>query len=339
MARKWLALATSLCALAIAPATAAADSGKGWRASGHAYKAGPDRHERKPDRTVRVERRELRTDQCERSGRGDEPRLGQRPRRSVQRSRNRLGFPEQQRNRPGEWAEPASKRHRQGRRRAGLVRVQDAKVSGQQVEQDQQASNSNSTEQQASSEAHSKQVNVNAPVAVMSPGSDNGDVYQSNQAQTVAASQNNNSTEQGNFQNQEANAARWRRRRDSRFVRLPGLGKGGDHGAPAGRPEPEAVQQQRHRARTPKATPRTEQKNINKGGSGVKRISLRGRREPVGCSGGGDYGDAGKHGDHGKGSKPGDVNQSNAGRNGRGVAEQQRNRAGELPEPGSERCR
>ena len=29
MARKWLALATSLCALAIAPATAAADSGKG----------------------------------------------------------------------------------------------------------------------------------------------------------------------------------------------------------------------------------------------------------------------------------------------------------------------
>ena len=49
---------------------------------------------------------------------------------------------------------------------------------GQQVSQTQSAANENSTEQSASSEASSQQVNVNAPVTVDSPGSNNGDVNQ-----------------------------------------------------------------------------------------------------------------------------------------------------------------
>src|SRR5207253_6750746 len=60
----------------------------------------------------------------------------------------------------------------------------------QQPDQSQSASNENSTEQSASSEASSQQVNVNAPVTVDSPGSNNGDVKQSNKAENNASSTN-----------------------------------------------------------------------------------------------------------------------------------------------------
>ena len=120
----------------------------------------------------------------------------------------------------------------------------------QQVEQEQQASNSNKHQQQASSEAHSKQVNVNAPVAVWSPGSDNGDVDQANQAKTVAASQNNNSTKQGNFQNQEANTAGGGECRDSCGCK-DGKGDGGQKVD-----QSQTGRTATTRARTPKATRR-----------------------------------------------------------------------------------
>ncbi|MFL5816715.1 MAG: hypothetical protein ACJ76L_03850, partial [Conexibacter sp.] len=71
------------------------------------------------------------------------------------------------------------------------------------LDQVQQATNSNSTTQSASSEATTKQVNVNAPVSVLSKGSNNGDVDQSNDATTVASSQNSNETYQSNDQNQQ----------------------------------------------------------------------------------------------------------------------------------------
>src|SRR5437588_388178 len=77
---------------------------------------------------------------------------------------------------------------------------------GQQVDQTQSARNENSTEQSASSEASSEQTNVNAPVTVDSPGSNNGDVKQSNGAENNASSTNNNSTDQQNQQNQGAAA-------------------------------------------------------------------------------------------------------------------------------------
>ncbi|MGA8364951.1 MAG: hypothetical protein WB709_10570 [Solirubrobacteraceae bacterium] len=72
------------------------------------------------------------------------------------------------------------------------------------LKQVQSATNQNTTEQSASSEASSQQTNINAPVAIDSPGSNNGDVNQSNDANTQASSENNNDTEQGNTQTQNA---------------------------------------------------------------------------------------------------------------------------------------
>ena len=79
-------------------------------------------------------------------------------------------------------------------------------TGGQEVSQSQSASNQNSTEQSASSEASSYQTNVNAPVTVDSPGSNNGDVNQGNRAENNAYSSNNNSTDQQNQQDQAGSA-------------------------------------------------------------------------------------------------------------------------------------
>jgi len=71
------------------------------------------------------------------------------------------------------------------------------------LDQAQQATNTNSTSQSADSSATTRQVNVNAPVSVLSKGSNNGDVEQSNKATTVAASSNENETDQANRQEQD----------------------------------------------------------------------------------------------------------------------------------------
>ncbi len=66
----------------------------------------------------------------------------------------------------------------------------------------QTGSNDNHTSQNATSEATTEQVNVNAPISVFSVGSNNGDVKQSNDAYTSAKSSNENGTSQGLDQHQ-----------------------------------------------------------------------------------------------------------------------------------------
>ncbi len=61
-----------------------------------------------------------------------------------------------------------------------------------------QGSNSNKTDQTAESSATNRQTNINAPVSILSSGSNDGDVHQSNNANTRASSQNSNTTDQGN---------------------------------------------------------------------------------------------------------------------------------------------
>jgi hypothetical protein len=75
------------------------------------------------------------------------------------------------------------------------------------VEQTQTATNSNETNQTANSTATSEQTNVNAPISILSEGSNNGDVNQSNKGETSSSAQNNNGTEQSNWQNQEGSAS------------------------------------------------------------------------------------------------------------------------------------
>src|SRR3970282_2590569 len=70
--------------------------------------------------------------------------------------------------------------------------------------QTQQATNENSTTRDAESTAETHQVNVYAPVAVLSPGSNNGDVEQSNEAETTAVAVNDNDSEQSIEQDQAA---------------------------------------------------------------------------------------------------------------------------------------
>jgi hypothetical protein len=60
------------------------------------------------------------------------------------------------------------------------------------------------TYQDATSDASTNQYNVNAPIAILSPGSNNGDVSQSNDATTIAWASNANSTDQGIHQRQGA---------------------------------------------------------------------------------------------------------------------------------------
>ena len=65
-----------------------------------------------------------------------------------------------------------------------------------------QGSNSNKTDQTAESSATNEQTNINAPVSILSAGSNDGDVHQSNNANTRASSQNSNTTNQGNEKSQ-----------------------------------------------------------------------------------------------------------------------------------------
>ena len=61
----------------------------------------------------------------------------------------------------------------------------------------QDAGNSNDTVQEATSEITNDQVNINAPISVLSVDSNNGDVAQSNNADNSATSSTNNGTGQG----------------------------------------------------------------------------------------------------------------------------------------------
>jgi len=73
---------------------------------------------------------------------------------------------------------------------------------GNLLEQSQTATNENTTEQSASSEASSRQTNVNMPISILSQGSNDGAVNQSNDAHTSSSAGNENNTEQGNSQSQ-----------------------------------------------------------------------------------------------------------------------------------------
>jgi hypothetical protein len=77
---------------------------------------------------------------------------------------------------------------------------------GGRIDQDQRASNSNRTNQDADATAKTYQLNVNAPIAILSPGSNNGDVDQSNDATTIASASNWNDTTQSIGQSQAARA-------------------------------------------------------------------------------------------------------------------------------------
>jgi hypothetical protein len=72
------------------------------------------------------------------------------------------------------------------------------------IEQSQTGTNDNKTDQNATANAETTQVNVNAPIAILSPGANNGDVNQSNQADTDATAYNGNSTDQSIWQDQDA---------------------------------------------------------------------------------------------------------------------------------------
>jgi len=76
--------------------------------------------------------------------------------------------------------------------------------AGSVIGQTQQASNANSTSQFAGVLASTHQANVYAPVAVLSSGSNNGDVSQSNNATTTARASNENRTNQSIGQSQHA---------------------------------------------------------------------------------------------------------------------------------------
>ncbi len=67
----------------------------------------------------------------------------------------------------------------------------------------QHGSNSNDTEQKATSNASTEQKNVNFPISLFSVGANNGDVSQYNDASTQAASSNGNWTQQWLNQNQD----------------------------------------------------------------------------------------------------------------------------------------
>jgi hypothetical protein len=66
----------------------------------------------------------------------------------------------------------------------------------------QSGKNENSTDQHAKSDAKTQQANINAPISILSFGANNGDVRQSNWADTKAKSSNDNWTDQSLHQNQ-----------------------------------------------------------------------------------------------------------------------------------------
>ena len=79
-----------------------------------------------------------------------------------------------------------------------------ASPAGSGIDQDQSASNDNSTDQGADATAGTRQLNVNAPVSVLSWGANGGDVDQSNDATTTADAKNTNGTDQSVDQDQQA---------------------------------------------------------------------------------------------------------------------------------------
>jgi hypothetical protein len=209
---------------------------------------------------------------------------------------------------------------------AALADTANGRVIGTLVHQAQNATNENKTEQTATSEASSEQVNVNAPVAVMSPGANDGDVHQSNQAETVALSQNNNETAQGNFQNQEASAAGGKdggNHGPCGCGEATGYGQGPDHGS--GGPtvgQSQTASNSNETAQNAESQAKTEQENINAPSS---KPSSKGGDEVWGAGGACGCGKQGHHehphhGDHG--AKGGEVHQSNQAET---VAESQNN--------------
>src|SRR5919106_1719688 len=71
------------------------------------------------------------------------------------------------------------------------------------ITQTQDATNTNTTDQDATANAETNQYNVNAPVAILSPGANSGDVNQSNTADTDATASNSNTTDQSTTQDQD----------------------------------------------------------------------------------------------------------------------------------------
>jgi hypothetical protein len=78
------------------------------------------------------------------------------------------------------------------------------KSAGSGIDQDQTATNDNTTDQRSDATATTKQANVNAPISVLSWGANNGDVEQSNDADTTAKAGNSNGTDQRVYQDQQA---------------------------------------------------------------------------------------------------------------------------------------
>ena len=76
--------------------------------------------------------------------------------------------------------------------------------SGGGIDQTQTGSNTNDTDQSSDAYAETSQVNVNAPISILSWNSNNGDVTQSNDATTTAVAANDNETAQWIDQGQSA---------------------------------------------------------------------------------------------------------------------------------------
>jgi hypothetical protein len=89
-------------------------------------------------------------------------------------------------------------------------------------DQSQEATNNNKTSQEAKTDAGTFQLNVNAPINLLTNESGNGDVTQHNDAKTIAKSENSNDTWQSNRQNQDGSQV------------SKGQGCGDDHGRDKG---------------------------------------------------------------------------------------------------------
>jgi hypothetical protein len=84
--------------------------------------------------------------------------------------------------------------------------AQDASSTGGGVDQQQSADVDDQTSQSAAAPVENRQVNVNLPVAVLSPTASGGDVTQSNEASNDASAGNRNVTDQAVAQGQVADA-------------------------------------------------------------------------------------------------------------------------------------
>ena len=71
------------------------------------------------------------------------------------------------------------------------------------LDQSQTGQNSNTTDQQSEAAATTKQLNLNLPISLLSPGSNSGDVDQSNDADTTVISANENDSTQSVDQTQQ----------------------------------------------------------------------------------------------------------------------------------------